>query len=271
MTPRSRITPRMAAVLEKVKVNAPAAMLQQGLIDRIVEWKVHPEIGLDHRGIDDVAADEYDAWHRKLKSAGLVPSVHGPFLDLSPGAKDPAVLEITRRRYSQALDIAGRLEAVQVVLHPSYDKKRHQFYSEEWRDTCVETFGLAADRAAELGLRVVLENTYEHGPETILPVIEPLDGRVGFCLDLGHANTFGYAPVGQWVEDGRAFLEALHLHDNFGDRDAHLALGRGDVDFKAFFKKLDVEDVHPRVITLEPHTEKDLWPSLEFLADLWDL
>ncbi len=46
-------------------------------------------------------------------------------------------------------------------------------------------------------------------------------------------------------------------------------MGRGKINFEAFFKALKTIKTAPPVITLEPHEEEDLWPSVEFLEKVW--
>ncbi len=59
------------------------------------------------------------------------------------------------------------------------------------------------------------------------------------------------------------------LHDNNGKYDDHLAMGKGKINFEAFFKALKTIKKAPPVITLEPHKDGALWPSLEFLEKVW--
>ncbi|HZE20830.1 MAG TPA: hypothetical protein VE082_02160, partial [Desulfobaccales bacterium] len=60
----------------------------------------------------------------------------------------------------------------------------------------------------------------------------------------------------------------LHLHDNHGDADAHLALGTGRVPLRETLEYLAGRGLQP-LITLEPHQEGSLDPSLDFLAGIW--
>jgi hypothetical protein len=47
------------------------------------------------------------------------------------------------------------------------------------------------------------------------------------------------------------------LYDSYLDR------------FKLIFKYLKANHLPQPIITLEPHQEEDLWPSLEYLARIW--
>ena len=62
------------------------------------------------------------------------------------------------------------------------------------------------------------------------------------------------------------WLGQLHLHDNTGEQDQHLAPGLGTFDFPGLFDYLRRNDCHP-LITLEPHTRDDLWQALAYLEE----
>ena len=46
-------------------------------------------------------------------------------------------------------------------------------------------------------------------------------------------------------------------------------LGKGAINFAILFDYLKAERKEPPVITLEPHKEEDLWPSVEYLEKIW--
>ena len=116
----------------------------------------------------------------------------------------------------------------------------------------------------------MLENVYEHSPEDILILFENLEKQnVGFCLDTGHQSAFSRTSLTAWLDSLGQYLGQLHLHDNNGKFDDHLAMGKGKINFEAFFKALKAIKIAPPVITLEPHEDGALWPSLEFLEKVW--
>ncbi len=117
---------------------------------------------------------------------------------------------------------------------------------------------------------MMLENVYEKDPSEILPLIENLKIHgVGFCLDIGHQAVFGSVSLNQWVQTMSFHLQQLHLHDNDGQQDDHCALGAGIIDIESLLNQLHSLKVQPLAVTLEPHREEDLEPSLEYLATIW--
>ena len=126
------------------------------------------------------------------------------------------------------------------------------------------------ERLAEMGTRLMLENVYEKDPDDIGVLLKRLkDQNVGFCLDSGHLVAFGKANLKVWLESLGPYIEQVHLHDNHGSNDEHLAIGLGTIDFDLLFSYLKSNRNSPPVVTLEPHREEDLWPSLKNLAKIW--
>jgi sugar phosphate isomerase/epimerase len=112
----------------------------------------------------------------------------------------------------------------------------------------------------------MLENVYEEEPEEMRPLFESLHGSgVRFCFDPGHQSAFSTASFDSWLGVLGSFLGQVHLHDNQGDRDAHLAMGDGVIPFERLFDYLSTTPERSIVITLEPHEEAALWPSLAYL------
>jgi sugar phosphate isomerase/epimerase len=134
----------------------------------------------------------------------------------------------------------------------------------------LEFWSWLSDALNREGSRLMLENVYERGPAEIRVLFEQLSSRrVGLCLDCGHLTVFGGAPLQEWLESLGGFIGQLHLHDNLGEKDDHLALGRGRIDFSRLFAYLKAERTQPPVVTLEAHQPDDVWESLECLERLW--
>jgi sugar phosphate isomerase/epimerase len=73
----------------------------------------------------------------------------------------------------------------------------------------------------------------------LLDEIDP-DRDVGLCVDLGHAHV-----EGQVVEELRLALprlDHLHVHDNDGQTDAHLAPGAGTIPWQEVLALLETAE-----------------------------
>jgi sugar phosphate isomerase/epimerase len=260
----------MNRILKHVQVNIPFTMLKESYLARFLGRSINPEIGFDANALENVSETELREIARQLHERSLRITVHAPFIDLSPGSPDPAVRSLTRRRFDQVLRAARFFEPLRIVCHAGYDWKRYGYLMERWVENSLKTWEWFATRTKTLGAALVLENVYERGPEELAVLLNPLKPYgVGFCLDTGHQAAFSTTPLGQWVESLAPFLAQLHLHDNFGNWDDHLALGRGSIDFESLFRTLKKIRNKPFPITLEPHREADLGPSLEYLDKIW--
>jgi sugar phosphate isomerase/epimerase len=66
----------------------------------------------------------------------------------------------------------------------------------------------------------------------------------------------------EWMNELGSRLGQIHIHDNNGIYDEHLPIGEGNFPFQQFFSMIRERDVNP-IITLESHTEQNLWKMLE--------
>ena len=178
--------------------------------------------------------------------AGLpVVAMHGPFGDLNTGSFDPLVRETARQRIQEGLGIALQLGAKHIVYHhgrvpragpePSWIERSADF----WR-----TFM----REVPTDIHVHLENMLEEGPSVLSGIIDEVGNpNLRANLDIGHAHCNSLTPVVEWIQSLGNRIGYVHLHDNNGDRDEHLGLGRGSIP---------VEDV---CVALESNAPDAIW------------
>lgn len=260
----------MHRILKHVHVNIPFALLKERYLPRFLDDSIKPEIGFDAIALEGYSQRELAEVALQLHDHGLDVTLHAPFVDLSPGSPDPAVRALTRHRFEQLLKAAQLFQPLRIVCHGGYDRKRYRYLRERWIENSLNTWQWMAGGAKNIGAALLLENVYEKGPDELAVLLKPLETYgVAFCLDTGHQAAFSTTPLVQWLESLSPFLGQLHLHDNFGEWDDHMALGRGSIDFKAFFRALREIRDEPLPITLEPHQEADLAPSLEYLGQIW--
>jgi sugar phosphate isomerase/epimerase len=260
----------MVSITNNVQVNIPLTMLSEGYMERFISQGLNPEIGLDAEALDRYAIPEIRETADRLLGRGLTITLHGPFMDLSPGSPDSKIREVTRNRFEQVLRLVPLFRPVSVVFHASYDETRYGFDRDSWIRRSLDTWTWLGRRLREGGTRLMLENVYERAPEDILPLFEAVEkDEIQFCLDTGHQAAFSDAPLDAWLDVLGSYLGQVHLHDNHGQGDEHLALGLGIIDFPAFFRQLRAGREAPPVVTLEPHREEDLGPSLEYLDREW--
>jgi sugar phosphate isomerase/epimerase len=241
----------MSRLIKEIQVNIPFTMLHESYLERFIKFKLNPEIGFDAIALDRYPLSDFINIADQLHECGLTITLHAPFVDLCPGSPDPKIWAITRSRFEQVLRLIPAFRPKTLVCHTGYDEKRYGYIRSIWVEKS-------------------LENVYEYEPDDIRFLFENLhDQKIGFCLDTGHQAAFSGVSLETWIEYLGPYIAQLHLHDNLGKQDEHQALGQGLIDFQALFKKLITIRKKPPIITLEPHREEHLWPSLEYLEKIW--
>jgi sugar phosphate isomerase/epimerase len=161
----------------------------------------------------------------------------------------------------RSIDFAHDIGAVLVNLH---------LYMDDGPLGYAQALEPVLQRASALGQRISIENTPQTTPDDFNQTFACLArrqtvpaGRVGMCLDIGHANLCA-ATHNNFVR----YLDALapevpiihcHVHENHGDRDSHLTLFTGpsredDSGIRAFVKRLRHRDYHGALIL-------EQWPN----------
>jgi len=237
-------------------------------LQRILDLGLAPEIAFKGPDLDGLASAELAGWSRRIARTGRRPTVHAPFFDLSPGAMEPMVREITLQRLTQALQAAARLGAHLMVVHPGYDRWRYPKLAALWTEQAAATFTPLLKAAEPLDCRLALENIYEDTPATLTALVGRLDSPwLGHCFDIGHWRLFGSTGQTEWLAAIAPRLLHLHLHDNRGQNDDHLPVGEGIIDYAPLMNLLN-ETAPPPSITLEAHNPEELQRSLANLGNL---
>jgi len=238
-------------------------------LPRILDLGLAPEIAFKGPELDDLPVERLATVAKLIAATGRRPTVHAPFFDLSPGAMEPMVRQITLQRLTQALQAAGHLGANLMVVHPGYDRWRYPNLAVAWTDHAAATFEPLMNLAERLDCRLALENIYEEKTETLTALVDRMDSPwFGHCFDIGHWRLFGREPQEQWLASIAPRLLHLHLHDNHGQNDDHLPVGEGLIDFKPLLRALATMPTTPS-ITLEAHNPEELQRSLVNLDKLF--
>ncbi|MFP4475809.1 MAG: sugar phosphate isomerase/epimerase family protein [Desulfatibacillaceae bacterium] len=261
------VTDPLKRAYDRVHVSIPYRMLVADYLPRVLERGMHVELGMDSLSLDAFDSEHMRRTAEEFHARGRRLSIHAPFLDLSPGSLDDWVLDVTKRRYEQLLERVGLFRPVTVVLHTGWDRLRYAFFEELWFERAAGTVDWFARRLAEeCDAVLTVENVFERTPSMIRRLFDELaNDRVGFCFDTGHMNAFSTTTLGDWLSELGPDLREIHVHDNTGAADEHLAVGRGDVDWPRLFEYLHDNAMEP-VITCEAHTPEGVRESMEFLA-----
>ena len=169
-----------------------------------------------------------------------VVSKYDRFIPFRKRIQNYNVLDVTKKRYRQAVARAQELNINKIVLHAGYQPL---VYYPEWFLSRSQEFWRDFVQEIPDGMTVCLENVMEPEPSYLTGIIRAVgDPRLRICLDLGHANTcVSKVPAADWLSACAPYLSHVHLHNNNGDRDLHAALFDGTLDIAALLRQLHTQ------------------------------
>lgn len=221
-----------------IHARIPYRFLSESL-DFLLDNGMGAEVTFKGPELDDLESSVLQQAASSLAAAGLGFRVHAPFFDLNPGAIEPLVRDVTLRRFDHTLMAAQQLGADLVIFHPGYDFWKYGGQDQLWIDRSLEFWSDFIATRAHLGIRMALENVYEASPSPLIRLLDQIDSPwLGHCFDAGHWRLFSQTSIDHWFTAFGHHLIHLHIHDNFGQRDDHLPVGEGSIDFRGLFSEL---------------------------------
>lgn len=174
---------------------------------------------------------------------------HAPFNELCPAAIDPLVVDITRRRYREAVDLAMSYGIHKMVIHSGYTPL---VYYKEWFKEKSVNFWREFLKETPEEMVFCYENVMEDSPDMPFEIVSEIASpRLGLCLDIGHATTLiSDVPAEKWVIKYGELLNHVHLHSNEGQMDLHAPLGTGLIDAEKIME-LILENAPDATLTVE--------------------
>jgi sugar phosphate isomerase/epimerase len=240
-------------MLADTHAHVPYSRLSEHL-EYVVANRINPEVFFSAEALDHLVWEELSAQARLLHSAGLSTTIHAPFLDLNPGALDPFIRDVTRRRFLQVFQAAEQLKPKVIVFHPGYDEIRYGGHRLDWLKYSINFWKEFVPRAKELNCIIAIENIFEKEPSTLRGLLEAVDEPCfRHCFDVGHWNMFTTGTLEEWFAELGPYIAESHIHDNSGQNDDHLPPGEGQIDFTALFTLLK-RDAPAAVWTIEAHS-----------------
>jgi len=225
------------------------------------------EIYFNAEVLDAIGSQSLDALRKRLEYTPSL-SLHAPFMDLSPGAVDAKVREVTVYRFNQMLELAQFLKPECIVFHSGYEKWKYGLSTSLWLQKSLETWNPLNEKAESIGIKIAIENIFEDSPANLRLLMKEMDSdNFGICFDTGHCNLFSKIPLSEWLDNLAPYIIELHLHDNDGSSDQHLPIGDGVFDFRVLFNMLKSKG--PVIHTIEAHSPDRVLKSLSRLDKLW--
>lgn len=118
---------------------------------------------------------------------------------------------------------------------PNYQKAVEVYGERKVKEMVADNIRYFGKLAGEYGIKIAVENIYKGRVYSNIPeLIELVDminlDNVGFCLDIGHAN-YDQVNIPETIRLMKDKLFELHVSDNLGDKDGHLPIGFGNINW----------------------------------------
>ncbi|MBQ2636550.1 MAG: sugar phosphate isomerase/epimerase [Methanobrevibacter sp.] len=200
-----------------------------------------------------------------LESYNLKYSMHAPFMDINIASLQEKSRLSSIEQIKSSIDLANKIDAEAVVVHPGLIPfLANKYFKDRVYETTNNSIKQLGDYGKDLGVLTTIENmpTFEG---MIYQNLKDLDEilttyDMAMTLDIGHANHVGYAPD-EMIFDS---IKHIHAHDNFGDDDAHLALGEGSIDLKYIIDSLEKKN-YDGIYIIEVNDYDSIKKSYEYI------
>lgn len=212
----------------------------------------------------EVAVRELEELERELRERKISAFCHLPFHGLHLSCPDPRVMEYSREVLMEGLEIGTILGCKVAILHSGFSNHVRPVHIETWKERLVTSLKDLSTQAEDEEIVLAIENAYEPDATVLKEVIDAVGSPwLKFCVDLGHAACFSRMAPEEWIYEFKDHLISIHVHDNEGMEDEHLACGQGVVGYDVVAQALKETGVSCN-ITLEV-SDEDVLPSIEHL------
>jgi sugar phosphate isomerase/epimerase len=183
-----------------------------------------------------------------IASTHLGISVHAPFGDLNLATLNDPIWRESIRQICTCITHASAF-ADRITIHPGYISPIGKLMPQKVWNLQKEALRQIGKCAAEHSVIACVENMISvkeflcQLPEELIGMTEGIEG-IGMTFDVGHANTLGK------VNGFLPFVKKashIHIHDNHGNSDEHLALGEGTINWAVVGKAI-AADYHGIVV-----------------------
>lgn len=224
------------------------------------------ELYINAAGLECSSISSLNAIAEFARLHGSSIRVHGPFMDLLPGAEDRAVINVVLDRFCRAMDFCIALGAQSMVLHAAFDPLNYGYRKKEWLARSMDTWTEFAAKYPDRCPRILIENVFDTDTRLLLELFEVLpSSRFGACFDVGHWHVYARQSLESWFKDLGHRIEEVHMHDNDGSGDQHAAIGKGTIDFGLLSDILGAQQLRP-AFTIENYSLADVRQSFHAIC-----
>lgn len=249
------------------------SLLQENMTDKDFDFlknlKVHAEFSFSSNDVDQLKNDELNRIAEAINKIQASSTIHAPFFDLNIASVDKMIRNISYKRLVWALNTAQKLGSTIVVIHPAYGNLDSMNRFDKWFELAAPSLEKLVKKAQELQIKIAFENIYDSCPDYLAKLCQQFDtDTVGICFDVGHYNIFSETSIYKWLETiGNKIIE-VHLHDNDGTYDQHLAIGDGNLNYQPLVEWLNsLPEASFPALTLEVKQHTHAIKSVNYLKN----
>ncbi|MDI6785615.1 MAG: sugar phosphate isomerase/epimerase [bacterium] len=224
----------------------------------------------------DLTDSDIKRIREKILSCRLIPIVHASFYDINIASLNILPRKASIEQIKICIEFAAKIGSSLVVTHAgSISKDYSQKYVEIGHNNTINSLKEIVAFAEKKDIIVGLENKQhsndnyemvEHFKEHLdfIKIINSPNLKVIF--DVGHANINNMIEVDmrEYIYKLKDYLVEMHVHDNLGTIDEHLALGKGNVKYLEAIKT--VEELGLKIpVVLELKSMEDIKKSVQNL------
>ncbi len=210
---------------------------------------------------------DFQFYRRILSKTPLKTTIHTTMYDINLATLNPRLKDANIKSYKEYIDLAAYFDSEIIVLHDgevylefARGPRKDEFLEVAQRHL-METLVELADYGREKGVKVALENAppQKHvslvwNPENHTTILKTINHpNLGALFDIAHAFLHGL-DIPQYLEAIHPFLLEIHAHNNMGEKDDHLGLPNGKIDYLPILKHPAVENI-PLIMEIRSYDE----------------
>jgi len=186
-------------------------------------------------------------WEEKMKQhkkiiknfSGRI-AIHGPFVGIQYTHRDYLFKKAVKNRMQLTYEMAKELKPEILVFHSGIIGNIKRWKLEDfWLGETTKFWKEEIKKYKKEGIKIVIENLVEESPDILIELCDAVNSNsFSLCMDIGHMNVFSELSPSDWVKKMDKRLQYVHLHDNNGEKDEHLPVGKGNIDFESFFNSI---------------------------------
>lgn len=167
-------------------------------------------------------------------SKGRLQSIQGPVRDIKPEAMDKDIRQITVKRFQQLIDVASKYEIPYVLFFTTFDcLVKLDSYKKMWLENNIAFWKEVVAYAEKRNVICLYCNVWDDTPYLLKNLFDAVNSKYfRFSFDLGHAFYISKTPLTEWIDCLKDYISYVPIHDNNGQKDEHLAIGRGIIPIK---------------------------------------